>query len=286
MAQQLERFATVEGFLAVAQDYLVAREAQHNLILGICDQLLSSPGLYKEPPYFAAVTDAGQVFGCALQTPPWELVLSEIDARRAVDLIVDDRIGDALPGVTGPAALADRFATLWSRRTGIPCRLRMRERAFSLGQVVRPRLVSGRMRAARQEDRELIYQWLLDFTDEALGGHLPADLGEIADRWAKGEHRTMQLWIDNGLPVSMAGVGSQTPHGVRIGPVYTPADLRRRGYASNLVAQACEAELAAGRRFCFLFTDLANPTSNHIYQEIGFEPVTDVDRWSFGEAAS
>ena len=39
--------------------------------------------------------------------------------------------------------------------------------------------------------------------------------------------------------------------------------------------------LDGGRRFCFLFTDLANPTSNSIYQRIGYRPVTDVDQWTF-----
>ena len=77
----------------------------------------------------------------------------------------------------------------------------------------------------------------------------------------------------------MAGVGSQTPNGVRIGPVYTPPEARNRGYASALVAAISQAQLDAGRRFCFLFTDLANPTSNHIYQMIGYEPVRDVDMW-------
>jgi GNAT superfamily N-acetyltransferase len=284
---ELQRFTTVEGFLALAKDYLVDREAEHCLMLGICEQLLSQPGLYKEPPYFAVATDEGTVYGCALQTPPWELVLSEMDARRAVDLIVEDRaiLSDpgTLPGVTGPTALSERFATLWSQKTGMPTKLAMRERAFSLGQVIPPALAPGRMRRARESDRDLLYQWLVDFTEEALHGHMPGDAGAMADRWTSGE-RTMQLWIDNGHPVSMCGVGSQTPHGVRIGPVYTPSDLRNRGYASNLVAQAAEAELAKGRRFVFLFTDLANPTSNHIYQELGFEGVTDIDRWSFGDS--
>jgi len=281
---ELQRFATVEGFLALAKDYLVDREAEHNLMLGICEQLLSSPGQSKLPPYFAVATDEGTVYGCAIQTPPWDLVLSEMDARRAVDLIVEDRaiLSDpmTLPGVAGPVALAERFATLWTQKTGIPGRLAMRERAFSLGQVLQPALATGRMRRARETDRELLYQWLVEFTDEALQGRMPGDPAAMADRWASGE-RTMQLWIDNGHPVSMCGVGSQTPHGVRIGPVYTPADVRNRGYASNLVAKACEAELAKGRHFCFLFTDRANPTSNHIYQDIGFEAVTDVDRWAF-----
>ncbi len=94
--------------------------------------------------------------------------------------------------------------------------------------------------------------------------------------------RTMRLWIDDGVPVSMTGFGAATPNGQRVGPVYTPPDRRGRGYASNLVAQGSQAALDAGRRFLFLFTDLANPTSNKIYQAIGYEPVTDIDRYSFG----
>jgi uncharacterized protein len=277
----LQRFETVEGFLGVAEDFLVDREAEHNLLLGICNTLLTAPGVYREPPYFAVVTRGDEIVGVALQTPPWDLALSEMDDPMAVDLIVEDRIGDALPGVIGPTALAERFADAWAIRTGATVNLAVRERAFRLTQVTWPRRAPGRMRAARQSDRGLLYDWLGDFTEEALGGHLPADLDDIADRWAAGINRTMQLWIDNGLPVSMAGVGSPTPHGIRIGPVYTPNDRRSRGYASNLVAAACAGALDAGRRFCFLFTDLANPTSNHIYQEIGFQPVTDVDRWTF-----
>ena len=72
-----------------------------------------------------------------------------------------------------------------------------------------------------------------------------------------------------------------TRNGIRIGPVYTPPGLRGRGYASNLVAEASQAELDAGRRFVFLFTDAANPTANKIYQDIGYEPVTDIDEYAF-----
>jgi predicted GNAT family acetyltransferase len=64
-------------------------------------------------------------------------------------------------------------------------------------------------------------------------------------------------------------------------PVYTPPALRGRGYASALVAAVSQAQLDAGRRFCFLFTDLANPTSNRIYQDIGYEAVCDVDEYRF-----
>ena len=90
------------------------------------------------------------------------------------------------------------------------------------------------------------------------------------------------LWLD-GDTVSLTAFGGATPNGIRLGPVYTPPDKRGRGYASALVADVTASLLAGGRRFCFLFTDLANPTSNSIYQQVGYRPVTDVDLWRFAE---
>jgi len=89
------------------------------------------------------------------------------------------------------------------------------------------------------------------------------------------------LWEDGGT-VSLAGCGGLTANGIRVGPVYTPPELRRRGYASALTAALTRELLAGGRRFCFLFTDLGNPTSNSIYRQVGYEPVADVDQWAFG----
>jgi predicted GNAT family acetyltransferase len=83
------------------------------------------------------------------------------------------------------------------------------------------------------------------------------------------------LWEDGGGPVSVTGFGSPTPNGMRIGPVYTPPERRGRGYAGALVAEVSQAQLDAGRRFCFLYTDLANPTSNRLYVALGYERVCD-----------
>jgi predicted GNAT family acetyltransferase len=95
----------------------------------------------------------------------------------------------------------------------------------------------------------------------------------------------LYLWEDGDTVVSMVGAGGETPNGIRIGPVYTPPDLRGRGYASSLTAASSADQLARGRRFCFLFTDLANSTSNKIYQAIGYEPVCDVDQVRFSAGA-
>ena len=103
----------------------------------------------------------------------------------------------------------------------------------------------------------------------------------MARNWIERNGRTAYLWIDRGRPVSLTGAGGLTPNGIRVGPVYTPREDRGRGYASNLVARVSQELLDSGRTFVFLFTDLSNPTSNKIYQAIGYEPVSDVDEWEF-----
>jgi uncharacterized protein len=94
------------------------------------------------------------------------------------------------------------------------------------------------------------------------------------------------LWEDDGAPVSLAGWGGPTPNGIRIGPVYTPSHRRGHGYGSAVTAAVSEQQVASGKRFCFLYTDLANPTSNSIYMRIGYEPVCDSIDYGFEPSAS
>ena len=76
---ELRRFSEVDDFLAMAGDYLSAREAEHNLIFGICSNLRATPTMFGGPPYLAVVTDRGRVVAAALRTPPHRMILSEID---------------------------------------------------------------------------------------------------------------------------------------------------------------------------------------------------------------
>ena len=275
---ELQRFADVEAFLAAAGDFLVAREAEHNLLLGVCSNLRETPEAYTAPPYFATVTDGDRIVAVALQTPPFQLVLSEIDDPAAISLLADDLVERDLPGAVGPVEHVRAFMDARTARGAPPARLTTSERIFRLTAVTPQRPVPGRMRIAVPADRDLVARWLDAFMREALDDAEPADIEGMTDRWIARRGRSLQLWED-GEVVSLTGVGSLTPNGVRIGPVYTPPEARKRGYASALVATASQEQLEAGRRFCFLFTDLANPTSNHIYQTIGYEPVRDVDMW-------
>jgi hypothetical protein len=275
---ELTRHDTADGFLAHAGEFLGDREAEHNLILGLSSRLRVAPLLYGEPAYFVVAETDGRVVAVTMRTPPHNLILSEVDDLAAIDPLLEDARAefDSLPGVVGPKAPVARFAQAW----GESARLEIAQRAFRADHVDPPSGVPGSMRDYRQSDRELAVQWMDAFVEEALPEPPPESSEEFVDRRAADPDGGLVLWENHGV-VSMAGFGGRTPNGIRVGPVYTPPDLRGHGYASALTAALTQRLLDGGLRFCFLFTDLANPTSNSIYQRIGYEPVGDIDLWTF-----
>ena len=218
-----------------------------------------------------------------MRTPPHNLILSMVDDDRALELIAEDarEVFGNLPGVVGPKEPVARFARLWHE----PAELGIRQRVYCASQARPPEGVSGSMRSYEDGDRELVIGWMDAFVEEALPEAPPDDSAHWLERKLSDADAGIELWIDEGSPVSFAGYGGLTPNGIRVGPVYTPPELRRRGYASALTAELTRMLLERGRTFCFLFTDLANPTSNSIYQRIGYEPVSDADQWVFGRHA-
>lgn len=216
----------------------------------------------------------------ALQTPPHRLVLALPDTLEAIEFLSDALAADDLPGVVGPSDAAQRFARRWTSRTGQSIRAGMAERTLRLQAVRDQRPAPGQMRVARSSDRQLLEGWLRAFAAEALGETFE-NAAEAAGRWISARGRMMYLWDHDDRTVSMCGAGGQTPNGIRVGPVYTPSAERGRGYATSLVAACSQAQLDAGYEFVFLFTDLANPTSNRIYESIGYERIIDVNQYDF-----
>jgi hypothetical protein len=201
-----------------------------------------------------------------------------------MDLLISDLSKSlcALPGVAGPAAVAGAFAVRWRALTGGSSALAMAQRIYELSEVVPVAGVPGVLRPIRDEDSRLLLDWFDDFVTCERGiGH--EDAVRALERFLTADYvvRGLYLWEVGGEPVSMVGHSGPTPNGMRVGPVYTPPQARRRGFASAAVAALSQRLLDSGRKFCFLHTDLANPTSNHIYQTIGYRPVSYADQYRF-----
>ena len=287
---QLERFADIDEFAARIEPYLLAHEATHCLMLGLLSTLPRAPIPADEVPYMALVEEHDAVMLVAMCTPPFNVILSLIapeyaaEPSEALRLIAGDlwsRYYDSLPGVLAPATLSRLFAERWQQQTGIAGHLAMRERIYELDMVIPVSGVSGSYRRPTASDHDLLVRWLDAFAAEALGPIERLDAADWVDRYFAAPSRGGYLWEDGGAPVSFAAYGNPTAHGIRIGPVYTPPEHRGRGYASACVATLSQHLLESGRSFCYLFTDLANPTSNAIYQKIGYNSVNDVDVYEF-----
>jgi predicted GNAT family acetyltransferase len=282
------RFDDARAFAERAEPYLMAHEAVHCLPLGLTASLAHGLDPDAQPPYLALAEDAGRVVSVALRTPPFNLVLSlpapgtpEDDVARV--LAEDARQAQPdLSGVIGSSAMARAFAEAWHALSAQPYRLEIREGIYELTEVRPPSGVPGSFRLAAHKDRPLLMDWLTAFNAEALPGAPESDVGVWVDRALASPSRTVALWEAGGVPVSLACAGSPTPHGIRVGPVYTPPERRGHGYASACVAELSQRQLASGRRFCFLYTNLANPTANHIYQTIGYRQVGEAEVYRFG----
>jgi predicted GNAT family acetyltransferase len=266
----VRRLEDPAAFLDAASPLLLADEARHNLMLGIAGTLRDHPSHYPEYGLWLAEDDRETV-GAALRTPPHNLVVARPREESVLEALAA-AIEDEPPGVVAAQPEAGAFAAAWATKTGTTPRLKRGQGVFSLDRVEPPAPVSGRMRDAGIDDRPLLLEWFRAFMEEAIGESPDgASTAHAVDHRLEADSAGVALWED-GRTVSLAAFGNPTPNGIRIGPVYTPPVHRRRGYASALVAELSE-RLLTERRFCFLFTDLANPTANRIYEQVGYRRV-------------
>ncbi|MCE7946142.1 MAG: hypothetical protein DYG88_01795 [Chloroflexi bacterium CFX4] len=283
---RLTEYTHVDDFLAAAEPALLAHEAENNLPLGIANRIRQEPHLIDITPFMATVADDEGLILIVLRTPPYNLILhAERQEAAAIALLASHMHahGHVLGGVTGVVATAKAFAEAWSAHANIPYRLHQSMRVFELRQVIPPPQPLGKARLAAEQDIPLLAQWRYDFAIEANVDRLTLEQAHerTALQVAKGADYVWQAAAE-ALPSCLVATSRRTAHGIVIGPVYTPPDQRGRGYASALTAFVSQAMLDSGYQFCALFTDLANPTSNSIYQKIGYRPLNDFSDYRFG----
>jgi GNAT superfamily N-acetyltransferase len=218
---------------------------------------------------------AGAVAGAFMHTPPFPVVLTEVAHAAAAELAAVTMTARPLGGVNAYPEVAQAFADGWRDGSrGGRVDVYRRQRLYRLAELVWPDpAAAGTARLAGDDDAKLTADWFAAFADEV------DDMGKGDDQTAAARAKISQagvlVWEADGRPVSIACSTMPVTGMVRIGPVYTPPEARGHGYASAATAALSQRLLEAGAEEVLLYTDLANPVSNSIYQRIGYRPVED-----------
>ncbi|KOU68952.1 acetyltransferase [Streptomyces sp. MMG1533] len=274
----------VDDFLARAGDFLRSRPGPHVMQLTWAERVRArgAKAFGTEAPVFGLLERAGEVHATFYRLPPRGFGLSPLTPEQADSLAARlAALGHSLPSVSADHSTATAFAAAWQRHTGATPKIRdTRLRLYRLGTLTPPEpMPAGRGRVLGEQDLEQDMFWCGEFA-KAVGEDVSID----ADTWAdtRFADKRYTLWeTPDGTPVSIAGMNPLIGGQIQVDIVYTPADLRGRGYAGAVTAEVSLAALAAGARDVVLFADLSNPTSNALYQRLGYRTLTDWAAYDF-----
>jgi hypothetical protein len=278
------------AFLGIAGDLLAADPLVSTVLATVTSRMVGEPPPEDRPQWWAVVRDEHRaIAGLAMRTartPPHPMFVLPMaaDAALALARAVHAR-GERVGGLNGSLPAAEVMAGELARLQGDTVEVAQHTRLFELGELVEPAAVPGRLRAATLDDFDLAKHWVDRFMHDAdeqagrdpspsAGAHGREEI-EPQDLSRRIERGTYWFWLDEeGERVHLTGANPPSYGVARIGPVYTPPEQRRKGYAGAAVAAVSRIFLEQGARVC-LYTDQANPTSNGVYVALGYRPVVD-----------
>ena len=271
---RLVRYHSVSAFREAAWPFLLQHEAGNCIILGTVSGMTD----VADDHLLATVVQDEQVVAVAMRTPPFGVILSGSGAAAVVGALVDEVVTsyDAIPSALGHPDVAQPFVQACCQRTGASSHISMTQGIYQLETVIMPQTMTGHGFIAGRDDMEQVVAYYRGFRhDVGVESRSDDELRTtVAKRIDATGHNGYYLWQHDDDIVSMAGYMGPTGNGIRIGAVYTPPALRGRGYASACVASLSQHLLDSGYRFCFLYTDMNNPVSNHIYIRMGYRYIT------------
>jgi predicted GNAT family acetyltransferase len=270
---ELTRYIDVLSFKQDIIPFLEQYEGENNLPLGVLMNLKQD----EQPIYMARVTKNGKLSLVLLQTHPRQMIFSKSlpftseEVKELAEKLYADYPN--IPGLIGESRLVKPLANEIARLKNSETHIHMEQRVYVLREVKKKASDRGTLRLAESRDLPIVERWAYRFCEDV--GE-PVTVEEAAQK-AKDmiEKERLYLWEIDGKLVSMACWLRPTKTNVTVGFVYTPPEERKKGYASDCVSALTQHLLDSGYQTTSLYTDLANPTSNKIYMEIGYEPVMD-----------
>jgi predicted GNAT family acetyltransferase len=271
---RIELLTSAEEFLTRTLTFRAADPFRTNILGGVATAVADGSLTYDAHLWWVLLNDQDQNVGAAMRTAPHGMVLSPMPLNAICDLACAvSRQDDELPSVSGPTAVVEKFIEEYQRTLskGSTRKATLEEQLllYALENLSIPP-VNGVMTIASASDYELLLKWYIEFGKDT-GVFMPNPQGSIRAGLSRNSYR---FWSIDDEKVCLAGyaplVSTSTGTIARIGPVYTPPERRRNGYGGALTAALTQELLSQGAKV-MLYTDALNPTSNSIYQKIGYK---------------
>ncbi|MFA6244305.1 MAG: GNAT family N-acetyltransferase [Candidatus Hydrogenedentales bacterium] len=285
MGLDFKRFSDAGAFLEVVGPALYAFEPHNNLVLGLAEWMVRTET--PEEAFLVAGVEQGEIRVAALVSSPLNhtnLIIARTGRMTEDDVVTLARWvrheAPALAGVKGEPGAAAVFAREWTG--SLELRSTRQVRVLALNRVEYDGHDQGVMRQATKADEELVYEWLRLFRVDV--GIPPADMAEIRKAFEPRIQAGDVYLLELEGPVCMASRVRTTRNCDAIGGVYTPDAYRCRGHATALVARLSRLLLSRGKSQCALYTDKLNPTSNAIYERIGYREVMEAVEYVWKES--
>ncbi len=269
----------------IAEPLMRAGVMPNNMVLGLAHSATTAQK--QNPDYLGLVARQEQQFaGACLQTKQGWILLSQCEAA-ATRTLLDAWIEKAgKPCVVfAPEPTITDAENYLREKHSMTRAAETINLAYELTSVTPPtRPISGKMRLATEADLTFLPDWEVQFVvdcnmPQQNEPHFREHCLKNMEQFVK--NKVVALWDVEGTPVAMCRSTRKAPFATSVAGVYTPQEFRGKGYASHLVAAFSQQLLNEGAPRCLLFTDAANPTSNGIYQRIGYRYCCDFRRIDF-----
>ena len=266
---------SVDDFLSMNEEFLLAKESIHNLILGLAYSLRDKK-LEPSDPLYYSIESKGKIVASVLRSNyDKPLIITEMPAE-LIDLLIKDLTSKniELAAVVGEEHTTTYFKNQWINLNALNFKINLHLGVYECFNVIFPKVLSGQLREATQADaatlKSFIAGFMLDcFPDQPI---IDENVEKLMNRHLENKSLFLLVSAENEI-VSMAANTRSTLNGGTISLVYTPHEYRGQGHASTIVSLLSERIMKNGKKFASLFTDLSNPTSNSIYQKIGYTKI-------------
>lgn len=280
---RIEQTQQAKEFLELNEDILLKNESMNNLMLGLANGAIERPDRFQNA-FFITIYEDNEVIGQSVRTHgDRPLMVSEMPATGLIELAKHIyKIDSKLFGVVGEKNSSTIFKDQWQKLSQCKIRMGMHQGIYELEQVLMPALGNGSLVTATNDHKNIAEQFLEGFIRDCFPKDLkPRDKAQtMFKRFV--EDKSLYLWKNEKSEiVSMAAKNRESRNAATISMVYTPNEHRGKGYGSIVTALVSKRMLDNGKLKCNLFTDLSNPTSNSIYQKIGYKMIGESMHFTF-----